>query len=138
VGALAYNSANLALTTATSTVITLNSERFDTDSFHSTASNTSRLTVPTGMGGIYQITAQARFASNSTGIRLILVRLNGTTTIAQQSMTAISGNETDMVLSTVYNLAAGDYVELLAYQNSGGNLDLQATSASPVLAMVKQ
>jgi hypothetical protein len=41
------------------------------------------------------------------------------------------------LVSGLYNLAVGDYVELVAYQNSGGNLDFQATSRGPVLAMTK-
>ena len=38
----AYNNANLALNNGTDTFLTFNSERYDTDAFHSTSSNTGR------------------------------------------------------------------------------------------------
>ena len=47
----AYNNANISMTSGAATAVTLNSERFDNAAMHSTSSNTSRITVPTGGGG---------------------------------------------------------------------------------------
>jgi len=43
-----------------------------------------------------------------------------------------------MTISTIYQLAATDYVELQVYQDSGGDLDINASAASsPEFAMVR-
>jgi hypothetical protein len=39
----------------TTTLITWNQEEFDTDAYHSTSSNTSRITIPAGKAGKYLI-----------------------------------------------------------------------------------
>lgn len=50
--------------------------------------------------------------------------------IAHQSTTAINGAATRLSVSTTEYLAAGDYVELLASQTSGGALDVDYEDAS--------
>ena len=57
--------------------MTWDSEDFDTDGFHSTSSNTSRITIPSGKGGKYLLVAQTTFASNATGVRIWKIFKNG-------------------------------------------------------------
>jgi hypothetical protein len=137
VGARVYNSAAITLTSGASTALTFDSERYDYDNIHSTVTNTGRLTATTA--GIYHISGHARFDVNATNQRFILIRLNGSTTIANQTAQALAGSlNTALTVSTIYELAAGDYVELLAYQNSGGNLDVTATgNHSPEFMMMR-
>lgn len=107
--------------------LTFNSERVDVGSMHDTSTNTSRLTVPTGGGGFYMIGGTIEFAANSTGRRGIQVRLNGTTVLARNE----AGSQTTdypITISTGYQLAAGDYVELMGLQASGGSLNMLATA----------
>src|SRR3990167_8910278 len=59
--ARAYNDAAISLTSGTATIITLNQERWDTDTIHSTSSNTGRLTATTA--GRYQIIGHIEFRS---------------------------------------------------------------------------
>jgi hypothetical protein len=123
IGARVYNSANIACASGAAVLLTFDSERYDTDSIHSTTANTGRLTVTTA--GKYHITGQASFASNSTGARGLFVRLNGTTELAHVRQSAVGGTDiTILNVSTTYDLAATDYVELLAYQTSGGSLNV--------------
>ena len=49
--ALSKTGADQTIANTTSTEITWNNEYFDTDGFHSTATNTNRITIPTGKGG---------------------------------------------------------------------------------------
>lgn len=121
-----YNTATQTLTTATNTVVTFDSERYDVGSCHSTSSNTSRLTVPSGEGGVYTIGASIGFAANATGERIVDILLNGTTIIARIRHPAGAASQIDMTITTEYTLAAGDYVEVQLYQNSGGNLNTVA------------
>ncbi|MGE5594324.1 MAG: hypothetical protein ACM3X3_11695 [Betaproteobacteria bacterium] len=131
-----YHNAAQSIPNATWTTLAFNSERFDTDNIHDTATSNSRLTCKTA--GKYLISLSLRFASNATGLRQAQVMLNGTTRIALVSQNPISGDPTIVNVSTVYSLSAGDYVEALAYQSSGGALDVEyAIAYSPEFMMVR-
>jgi hypothetical protein len=106
----------------TNTVLTFNSESFDTDGFHSTSTNTSRITIPSGKGGKYLFVATIIFASNSTGRRALKFLKNGADYYEMIEDDASSG-EFACSASLILNLVATDYVELVASQNSGGNLN---------------
>lgn len=123
-----YNTTDLSIATGTPTAATFNSERWDNGGMHSTASNTSRITIPSGGGGIYQVSGHIVWAANATGVRSLQLRVNGTTTIAVTDANSVSANTLSMSVSTLYALAAADYVELIVYQTSGGNLNVTAVS----------
>lgn len=124
-----YNSANISIATSgTPQALTFNSERFDTDSMHSTVSNTGRITFTTA--GTYEIGAHVVFDPNSTGYRDLTIRLNGTTTIAYDRDTPIGGGvSTVMFLVSLWAFSAGDYIEVVVTQTSGGALNV-ANSAN--------
>ncbi len=132
-----YNSVALTVATGTNVALTFDSERADNDNLHSTTSNTSRLTA--ARAGLYLITGSVEWAANATGIRMAAIRLNGTTLLATtQTPPCTGGVDTAQVVSTLYQLAAGDYVELIGYQTSGGNLNVvQYQQSSPEFSMVK-
>jgi hypothetical protein len=136
VGARVYNSADISIPNATVTNLTFNSERYDTDAFHSTSTNTGRLTVPTGKAGYYSIFGHVQVASSGSGtLRLIQFVVNNTTDIAEMT-NLVPGNNSKMAMTTTWYLADGDYVELRVYQDSGGSLNVQAISAySPEFGM---
>jgi hypothetical protein len=130
----AYNSAAVTCTTATDTLIPLDSERWDTNAMHDTAVNNSRLTCVTP--GLYVITGSLRFVANAAGFRQAKVKLNNTAFIAIEAVPAVNGDLTGLVVATQYRLAAGDYVEFVAYQTSGGNLNVEAAgNHSPEFSM---
>ena len=139
VSARARNSAAISLTSGTATILTMDSERWDTDSIHSTSSNTGRLTATTA--GKYQISGHVEFAlSEVAGLRRIQIRLNGSTLIATQDCEArpLGDVAVSCSISTHYNLAATDYVELIATQRVVSTLNVNATSNySPEFEMVK-
>lgn len=131
-GARVHNSAVQAIATATWTSITFDTERFDTDAFHSTATNTSRLTIPTT--GYYFIGADLSLAANATGTaRFCRFFLNGTTRIGGEQgagYTPVAGNVIRFNPSTIYSLTATNYVEVQLFQDSGGNLNSEVTANS--------
>lgn len=138
IAARVYNSGNLSIAHNTVTALTFDSERFDTDGLHSTASNTSRLTAP--VAGIYFVSGNIRWAANGTGRRDLYIVVNGTTTVAADSRPPVSGADPiDQSISTLVNLAAGDYVELQVYQSSGGALNVEVAGAfSPDFMMSRK
>lgn len=115
-----YNSADLTIPNNADTPLTFDSERFDTDTMHSTSANTNRITATTA--GKYLIGLSIVWANNSTGIRNVSMAVNGTTAILSETVVSLSGFSTPINVQTFYDLAAGDYVAVTGYQNSGGNL----------------
>jgi hypothetical protein len=133
--ARAFHNASQLIATATTTALALNSERYDTDTIHDTAVNNSRLTCKTA--GKYAISGSASFAANATGYRKVGIRLAGATMLAWNGSTSFgAADTTDLSVSTQYDLAVNDYVEMVAHQTSGGNLNVvNAGNYSPELMM---
>lgn len=124
-GARVYNDADLTISTSSSTELTFNSERYDDNDYHSTVSNTGRLVAPEA--GRYSAGVNVAWASNSTGYRMLIIQLNGSTIIGQESRNAVSGQITYQSLTGIeYDLAEDDYLTVLAFQNSGGNLNISS------------
>ena len=79
VGTNVSKSANQSISTSTATAVTWDVEAFDTDAIHSTATNTSRFTIPTGKGGYWQISPVINWADQSaSGVRQLKIYKNGT------------------------------------------------------------
>jgi hypothetical protein len=135
-GVSVYNTVGYTLANNTFTALTFNSEDFDTDAFHSTVTNTSRLTVPAGLGGKYSIKAQLLFNVNATGFRNIKIYKNGVAVRASVEAIPSSTIYVGLVMSTDLTLIATDYIELFAYQNSGGNLTVYPTLADGQFSMM--
>jgi hypothetical protein len=102
-------------------------ERFDVGGCHSTVSNTSRLTVPSGEAGTYVIGGGCTWAASGVGVRQLRLIVNGSTEIALQRLASETDTTPAFTISGYYDLVAGDYVELQAFQNSGGSLDITAS-----------
>jgi len=121
-GARAWASGTQSIPNATATVLTWNSESFDTNSYHSTSSNTGRMTVPTT--GYYLLTGVVIMNVNATGLRVLDIKKNGSTSVSyiEVGATTAGGTGTTLQFTTVLYAAANDYFEMTMYQNSGGNL----------------
>ena len=122
-GASCFNSANLTIANNTWTTVALNSEHYDTDGFHSTTTNNSRFTIPTGLGGYYLLTANMAWQLNATGNRIVRIMRNGNVIYYAPQVVPSSTLYVGCQLSLVLSGVAGDYFEFAIYQNSGGNLD---------------
>ena len=124
VGCSVYNSNFQSIPNTTFTSLNFDSENFDTDGFHSTTTNTSRITIPSGKGGKYLITFFGRWAStNTTGDRQFALAKNGTIVhYFQYALGTVLYNGT----SIIYSLAANDYIQIQAYQTTGGSLDFDS------------
>jgi len=128
VGCLAYTSnQSITWTANVAKVITMGSEEFDTDGFHSTSTNTSRITIPSGKDGKYLLTAQwdIQAAGINSYYQTYLTK-NGTK-IGNGVNRGGSGNIGDNAFwgksfTTIADLVANDYIEFY-YQT-----DLNGTS----------
>ncbi len=136
----AYNNASLSLPNTSDTALTFNGERgTDPDGQHSTSTNSGRLTCVTP--GLYLILGNVEFAHHTTGTRATWIRLNGATRIATQASAATpaAGSiPTQVQVTALRALAVNDYVELMAFQNSGGPLNATVQGeAAPVFMMTR-
>lgn len=117
------NPGSFTVNASTNTQITWNLEDFDTDGFHSTSSNTSRITIPSGKGGKYQINAQIEFDDNSsTGSRRIIIYKNGVSTkFKTEAATTSATGRPQVGISLIMNLTATDYIEVYAFSSVATN-----------------
>lgn len=122
-GARAYHSTTQTFTTSVAAAFSLDSERFDSNTFHDTVTNNSRLTVPASSGGYYVCGGGIQWVANTTGQRVVVIRLNGTTNLVVERRNATTGSTAFATLTTLYQFAAADYIEMVGTQNSGGNLN---------------
>lgn len=127
-GCAVYSTSDQSLSNNTNTVISFQAETYDTDGYHSTSSNTSRITIPSGKGGYYLVFASLSFVANSSGIRETTIIKNGNTASIIYSVADVvsSGTYASCATSKVISLAAGDYIEVQARQTSGGSLSVYA------------
>lgn len=126
----AYNTTGIVAASGTPTLVTFDTEAWDTDSMHSTTTNTSRILINTS--GQYLIHMYARFPNNATGYRQINLRINsggtsgGGNSVQTVPMAAASGQTTMVVRTMELTCAAGDYYEMFVQQGSGSSLTLEA------------
>lgn len=130
-GTFVYNSTDQSIANSTNTILTWNTESFDVDGYHSTSSNTSRFTVPTGKTGYFLFTANIGWGSSASGIRQVFFLKNGTAIATIESTTSSSGFVEQSPSITV-SLSAADYLEIRVWQNSGGNLDVRNASSASI------
>jgi hypothetical protein len=118
-GVKCSNTLSQSIPNNTYTAITWAGEEFDVGGYHSTATNTSRITIPAGKAGYYQLQASGGTGSSATGIRIAKIYKNGTSIV----QTVMPGSTTDpnIEIETVVYLAVADYVEVFFYQNSGSS-----------------
>lgn len=114
-------SAVQSVATATQAALTWDQEDFDTDAFHSTSSNTSRLTVPAGLAGLYLVTFSTYCAAGTGGAGAWIAK-NGVFNTPRYGFNQVpndSVNGVGLAGTDTIALAATDYVEVVVFQNSG-------------------
>jgi len=110
-----YQTGTTSITTSW-VAIAFAAEDFDTDTMHDNVTNNTRITFT--HAGKYCVGGSWQGATNAVvGIR---IRLNGTTILASQKQ-GNSGATEQSCVSTIYNFAANDYIELQGYSSTTQN-----------------
>jgi hypothetical protein len=123
-GCSLYQTSATAIPSGTLTTVLFDTESIDTDAYHSTATNTGRITIPTGKGGKYLIGFVLRWQGNTSAARDCQVFLNGSTIILENTAPAPANSYgLSQTASLIYPLVAGDYIELKGSQGSGSSLN---------------
>lgn len=116
-GAKAYLGFNASLANNVVTTMTWTLLSLDSGGYWSAATPT-RLTVPAGRGGVYLVVANGTFAAGAEADRLVRIVKN-TATIVGEARLVEAGSTISVTATQLVQLAAGDYVEMQMFQNSG-------------------
>lgn len=135
VSARVTKSAVESISNGTETALAFDQEDFDTHAQHDNSTNNERLTCK--IAGKYLITASAQFAANGTGQRFAWIRHGGSTKLAGTGQDAGASEQTRLSVSTIYELAVGEYVEVTVWQNSGGALNIQTNLTHLTMAKIR-
>lgn len=127
-----FHNATQSLADNTETTVAFNSERFDTDSMHDTATNNSRITINTA--GLYLVGFGIGLAARGDFlVTYARIRLNGTTwldTLLDQGNT--TSTTPFLTGTTLWKFSAADYIELRVNQDNAGSaaVNIQASTAA--------
>ncbi len=106
--------------------ITFTSETIDDLNWHSTNTNTSRIT-PT-IAGRYLVTANLYFAASSVGDRRVYIEKNGASNGVWGRLIANGGNGLPLLVTGILTAnGSTDYFEASAFQSTGGSLNVQGS-----------
>jgi hypothetical protein len=125
VGASMYHAAfNISLTNATSTKLTWTNaeEMWDTNGFHTESSGT-RITIPSGKAGYYTINFGVGWDANANNRRVVNILKNNTDNLLSVETTSGTTYYPSTYGTVVASLSVGDYLEIQAYQDSGGTIN---------------
>ena len=117
----AYNAANQGVTA--SAALTFDSEDYDVGGLHSTSSNTSRMTIPSGAAGSYLLTTQFRVSALGTSTATVFFRKNGTTALHDGLLVYQVANVLHNIVLPGVALVVGDYVEIYVTKGDASNWD---------------
>lgn len=109
-GAKVSRSTNLTISSS-GTTVTFNSENFDTDSYHSTSTNTERLTVSST--GYYRIAFHATVQISTTlgGLDLLIYENTTNTDYIGEYNGGSSNTQASVSYSNIHYLTSGSYVK---------------------------
>jgi hypothetical protein len=120
---------NQTVNNATNTLITWNSENFDSDGYHDNSTNNERLTVPAGLAGKYYIYYNYQLYCNATTAITRLYK-NGVQIQLGNFQTVGGGIENTMQLYLAADLVATDYIEAYVYQAGGAAGSINASAGA--------
>lgn len=121
-------SSDLSTADNTSTDVPWSTDPIDIDGWWSTGATVTvpAAAVPDGATTIaIRIDMEARFASNSTGVRTVRALVNGSVAGIAASTGAVNGDTTLIEHWTAAIVAAGDTIKMQVVQSSGGTLAAQ-------------
>jgi len=128
VGCRAYASNDQTVANSTDVIIAFNSENFDTNAFHDTATNNSRMTIPTGYAGKYQVFANLAYSGNTSSNRVVQILKNGSVVAESYSGTSTS-NAFTCSINLIMDLAVADYIQVRTNQGSGSSLTVYGSAS---------
>lgn len=127
--ARAIRTTNQSINSGAVTALSFDTETYDRPGgMIDIAGNPTRITAV--IAGVYAFQGVIRFANNATGERTASVRVSGATLVASGSEgNPSAANDSVIVVTGEFELTAGQYLELVCFQNSGGALNALAQAS---------
>jgi len=110
IGARVKNSATQSR--ASNSALLFDQEDWDDAAFHDTGSNTSRLTIPTGMAGRYIVGAFGKTSAGAAGNYGIYLQKNGADINAATFIYSNDTSDKQVSVVTIIDAIATDYFEV--------------------------
>jgi hypothetical protein len=138
IGASITKATNTSIVADTITDCNFNSATFDPNGFFNSGASNSRLTVPTGLGGIYLVTGYLTVSTTNayTKNSILLVKNTG---VLVRNDTSIGGNGVDvsMTVSAIVSLVPTDYIRLQGYCQGFYGSTPSNLFKTPTLSMIR-
>jgi len=115
---------------STETVALWDTEEWDTDAIHDTATNTGRFTVPAALAGKIEISGHIAISIGTDENIVVRVRKNGSTYLAQASLKIVSGVGAVATVWAWDAAVASDYYEITMWKDGAGVGSLRDTSSA--------
>ena len=121
-----YNSAAIVIGNNAYTLLSWDTEAYDSNALHDLVTNPTRITIPAGGNvGVWRFTAQVTWGNSNVGLRYVAIFKNGSAT--QFAANQVTGDANGTIQTVVVEddaPAVGDYYEVKVGQASGGNLSI--------------
>lgn len=117
------------VTTGTNTYLAWDSDDYDTDVFHDNATNNSRITIPSNLAGTYAVGFSTLIAAGTQTFSCWIEVNRAATRFAWTQTPNDATNGVLLQGSDFLALDAGDYIEVRAFQNSGGTLAVNGNTS---------
>jgi hypothetical protein len=127
-GCMLTGDAGISCTNNADTTITWNTELLDTNNFHSTSTNTGRITIP--VAGKYNVFFEHYISQGGAGERASSLWKNGTYYALTTKHASATNVATVNSMSLTMDLAVNDYLETKVFQDSGAGRDLLTKDAT--------
>jgi hypothetical protein len=137
-GCQVFNSTAVTLTNGAYTTLTFNSETYDIDGYHSTSTNTNRLTVPTGKGGYFWIYGWGQVNAGVSALQATFkLRDSGGNEIARANFAVNTNNEPMLFVNTVRYIADNDWVDSAVYISANANKSFEISGTYGAFGMFR-
>lgn len=123
IGCALNNSGAQSMTNNAFTKLTFDTEEYDSDTMHSTSSNTSRITINTAGKYLFTFSCVCAGAAGGSQRRMDFL-LNNSAQHGGHISGVIGGNVLSMSGAIVRHMSVNDYMELYYYQDSGGAINM--------------
>lgn len=111
-----------SIANATNTKVQASVELFDSNGCYDTS--TYKFTVPSGQGGKYFFSGGLQMRNDNLDLS-IMIAVNGSIDVGTHSSGLNHSTDTKAIsMSKVFNLSAGDYVEMYVSQQDGSSQDI--------------
>lgn len=128
------SSADLACANAATTALAFSVEDYDNAGMHDPVTNNNRVTI--ARAGLYRVDFTAIFTATVVGNSYLRLRRNGAVEADHSPIFATGNLQTRVACGCIMKCAAGDYIDVGYFNNTGGSVTVTFSAPSSAALMV--